>query len=171
MLCLQAEKQGCETKLLACIQGGQYAHERERHAAGVAQHRGISGVFVGGLGTGEDPAMRAELIGASVLGLPSELPRFLAAGIGKPLPLPESAFLCSQGPGCLMGKLKNGRSRPVTHQHGKDRTAAAALRHEACLDCVSGILMTLCFMCMQSRRRKHWMLSRAEWTLLTPLLQ
>ena len=47
--------------------------------------------------------MRAELIGASVLGLPSELPCFLAAGIGKPLPLPESAFPCSQGPGLSDG--------------------------------------------------------------------
>lgn len=47
--------------------------------------------------------MRAELIGASVLGLPSELPRFLAAGIGKPLPLPRVPSHVHKVPGYLMG--------------------------------------------------------------------
>ena len=70
---------------MACIQGGPFAHERTRHARGIAQHSQISGVVLGGLGTGEDPVLRKELIDASLCDVPQHLPRFLAAGVGQPL--------------------------------------------------------------------------------------
>ncbi len=72
-----------KTKLIACIQGGQFAPERKRHAAGILQHSEVSGVMVGGLGTGESPELRLELIDASLSEVPQTLPRILAAGAGQ----------------------------------------------------------------------------------------
>ena len=46
-------------------------------------HSDISGIVLGGLGTGESTAQRDELISASVTGLPQALPRFLSAGVGE----------------------------------------------------------------------------------------
>ena len=72
-----------KTRLMACIQGGQFAPERKRHAAGIMQHSKVSGVVVGGLGTGESPELRLELINASLSEVPQGLPRVLAAGAGQ----------------------------------------------------------------------------------------
>ena len=66
-----------------CIQGGQFAPERKRHAAGIMRHSELSGVMVGGLGTGESPELRLELIDASLSELPQAMPRVLAAGVGQ----------------------------------------------------------------------------------------
>ena len=82
--CMQAGQGIGSSKLLASIQGGAFPDERRRHAAAVAKHNNISGVVLGGLGTGESAAQRDELISASLTGLPQALPRFLSAGVGEP---------------------------------------------------------------------------------------
>ena len=74
--------------LIACIQGGPFAPERKRHAAGIMQHSEISGVMLGGLGTGECPDLRQELIDASLSEVPQTLLRVLAAGVGPMLTQP-----------------------------------------------------------------------------------
>ena len=53
--------------------------------------------------------MRAELIGASVLGIPSELPRFLAAGIGKHSP--QECLPMFTGSGLLDGKIEKWKKQ------------------------------------------------------------
>ena len=70
---------------MACIQGGSFPDERKRHAAGIALRSDISGVAIGGLGTGESPAVRDELIDAALSELPERMPRFLPAGVGQTL--------------------------------------------------------------------------------------
>ena len=82
-LLVQAKVWGIKARLIACIQGGQFAPERERHAAGIVRHSEVSGVMLGGLGTGESPELRQELIHASLSRVPQRLPRVLAAGIGQ----------------------------------------------------------------------------------------
>ena len=82
---MQAGQRVGSSKLLASIQGGAFPNERRRHAAAVARHYSISGILLGGLGTGESAAQRDELISASVTGLPQALPRFLSAGVGESL--------------------------------------------------------------------------------------
>lgn len=80
---LQVKERGIKAALIACIQGGPFAHERKRHAAGIMQHSEISGVMLGGLGTGECPDLRQELIAASLSEVPQTLTRVLAAGVGQ----------------------------------------------------------------------------------------
>ena len=72
-LLVQAKVWGIKARLIACIQGGQFAPERERHAAGIrAAQRGVWS-DAGGLGhRRKSPELRQELIHASLSRGPAE---------------------------------------------------------------------------------------------------
>jgi queuine tRNA-ribosyltransferase subunit QTRTD1 len=70
--------------LFACVQGGTQMDHRVRCANGIAPHLSrLAGVCVGGLGTGESPAQRSEIISISLQGVPADKAR-MAVGLGCP---------------------------------------------------------------------------------------
>ena len=70
--------------VFACVQGGQFLDYRERCTAGVlAVLPNLAGVCIGGLGTGESPQQRAEIIQLVLKDVPAEKTR-MVSGVGTP---------------------------------------------------------------------------------------
>ncbi|KAI7838261.1 hypothetical protein COHA_007950 [Chlorella ohadii] len=67
----------------AVVQGAQYQHERQRCAEAVAGQPGVSGYVLGGLGTGESPEQRQQIVQAVLQRLPAGAPRMLSS-VGTP---------------------------------------------------------------------------------------
>lgn len=74
--------------VLAAVQGGGFAVERQRSAVESAKRQGLAGFALNGLGTGETPEQRLELMQSAAAELPQDLPRFLLAGAGIQVILP-----------------------------------------------------------------------------------
>ena len=74
--------------LFGILQGGASADLRRESAQGTAS-LGFDGYAHGGLGLGEEPARRVELVAESQLHLPADAPRYLM-GLGRPNDLVEA---------------------------------------------------------------------------------
>lgn len=70
--------------IFASVQGAQFPDQRRRCAEGLAAHtETVAGICVGGLGTGESPQLRQELISEILACISPEKPRMVAS-IGSP---------------------------------------------------------------------------------------
>jgi queuine tRNA-ribosyltransferase subunit QTRTD1 len=87
--CLDAMKKNNGTTfpaIFACVQGGQYLDYREKCAQGLVESSllpSLTGVCVGGLGTGETPEARAEIIKVSFKNVPYDKVRMVSS-VGTP---------------------------------------------------------------------------------------
>lgn len=79
-----ATTSGAPPAVFAGVQGGQIPEERQRSAQSLSPHLPLlTGVCIGGLGTGESIALRAELVQAVLSNTPAEKLRMLP-GLGTP---------------------------------------------------------------------------------------
>ena len=86
-LCRDAHPDGDQV-LFGIVQGGAEADLRLRSAQELVRI-GFAGYAIGGLAVGEDEAVRAAMLEASVAGLPASAPRYLM-GVGRPQDLLEA---------------------------------------------------------------------------------
>ena len=71
--------------IFAAVQGAQYVEERQRCVDALAPHLpALAGVCVGGLGTGETPSQRQELIATVLSSVPAEKARMASSAAGTP---------------------------------------------------------------------------------------
>jgi len=85
--CLRARRRG-DQALFGIVQGGASESLRRRHARATAA-LGFDGYAHGGLGLGEEPERRRDLIEAASQELPAGAPRYLM-GIGRPVDLVDA---------------------------------------------------------------------------------
>jgi queuine tRNA-ribosyltransferase len=78
----QTDEQRASRACFGIVQGGTYAHLRQRSAE-VLREIGFDGYAVGGLAVGEAQAAMFETLEATIPHLPEDLPRYLM-GVGKP---------------------------------------------------------------------------------------
>ncbi|KAL4857432.1 Queuine tRNA-ribosyltransferase accessory subunit 2 [Chlorella vulgaris] len=69
--------------VFAAVQGGQYLRERQRCAETMAAQPGVAGFVLAGLGTGESPSQRQQIVEQVVQRLPAAAPRLLCS-VGTP---------------------------------------------------------------------------------------
>jgi queuine tRNA-ribosyltransferase subunit QTRTD1 len=92
--CLDALKKSGKSRasngspaLFACIQGGQYVDYREKCTQGIVEGgtflQNLTGICVGGLGTGETPEQRAEIIQIAFKNVSPEKVRMISS-VGTP---------------------------------------------------------------------------------------
>jgi queuine tRNA-ribosyltransferase accessory subunit len=100
--CLDALKNGTRIPsssspaVFACVQGGQYLDFRDRCTQGIVESSSmpsVTGICVGGLGTGETPEQRAEIIQVALKNVPTGNVRMISS-VGTP---EEVLLAVSQG--------------------------------------------------------------------------
>jgi queuine tRNA-ribosyltransferase len=114
--------------LFGIVQGGTSAALRRSHARQTAA-LGFDGYAHGGLGLGEVPELRSELIAAAAEALPEAAPRYLM-GLGKPVDILDAAVAGVDLFDCVV-PTRHARHGVLFTSHGLLRIKTARYRSDA----------------------------------------
>jgi queuine tRNA-ribosyltransferase len=113
--------------LFAIVQGGGYRDLRERAAADLAAF-GFDGYGIGGLGVGETPALRRDVLAWTVPVLPADRPRYLM-GVGPPEDLLDAVAAGVDLFDCVV-PTRNGRNAAAYTRRGVRKLRNARYRED-----------------------------------------